>query len=64
MDEFSSLFAPGIRHEQQEKQRLELSRDNPESGAPPLSTVDLDGRKAVIRLPPKVEEPAPEPAAD
>jgi hypothetical protein len=51
MDEFASLFNPGIRNEQQEKQRLELTRENPESGAPPLSTVDLDGKKAVIRLP-------------
>ena len=61
MEEFGSLFAPGMRHEQEEKQRLELTRENPESGAPPLSTVDLDGGKAVIRLPARpVKEPEPD----
>ena len=54
LEEFGSLFSPGMRHEQQEKQRLELTREDPDSGAPPLSTVDLDGNKAVIRLPPRL----------
>lgn len=66
LEEFGSLFAPGMRHEQEEKQRLELTREDPGSAGTPLSTVDLDGGKAIIRLPPRtVEEPPPleEPAA-
>jgi Family of unknown function (DUF6191) len=59
LEEFGALFAPGMRHEQEEKQRLELSRDDLESGDPP-STVDLDGNRAIIRLPRK---PAPDPDA-
>jgi hypothetical protein len=61
LEEFGSLFSPGMRHEQQEKQRLELTREDPESGGQPLSTVDLDGNKAVIRLPPRLV-PEPEDA--
>lgn len=52
MEELSALFAPGIRHEQEEKQRREVLRDDEASGDP-VSTVDLDGKKAVIRLPRK-----------
>jgi hypothetical protein len=57
MEELSALFAPGIRHEQRERERLEATRDDPSTGDPP-STVDLDRNKAVIRLPAKPEPPA------
>ena len=57
MEELSALFAPGIRHEQEEKQRREVLRDDEGTGDG-LSTVDLDNKKAVIRLPAKPAEPA------
>jgi hypothetical protein len=54
MEELASLFTPGIRHEQEEKQRRLVLRDD-EADGEKVSTVDLDGKKAVIRLPPKPE---------
>jgi Family of unknown function (DUF6191) len=56
MEEFASLFAPGMRHEQKERERLALWRDDVGDADPP-STVDLDRGIAVIRLP-KKKEPA------
>lgn len=47
------MFAPGMRHEQEEKNRLEMWREDAEDGAPPRSVVDLDRGIAVIRLPEK-----------
>jgi hypothetical protein len=57
MEELSALFAPGIRHEQAEKQLREVLRDDEGTGdRGRVSTVDLDGNKAVIRLPARPEE--------
>jgi hypothetical protein len=53
LEEFGALFAPGMRHEQEEKNRLALWREDAEDGAPPRSEVDLDRGVAVIRLPEK-----------
>lgn len=57
MEELASLFAPGMKHVQEEKQRLAMTRDDDATGDPP-STVDLDGNRAVIRLPARPEVPA------
>lgn len=63
MEELASLFAPGMKHVQEEKQRLAMTRDDDATGDPP-STVDLDGNRAVIRLPARTDQPdaAPPPA--
>ena len=50
LEELGALFSPGIRHEQEERQRRDVLRDDEASGEP-VSTVDLDNNKAVIRLP-------------
>lgn len=61
MEELASLFAPGMKHVQEEKQRLTMTRDDEATGDPP-STVDLDGNRAVIRLPRSEPPAAPPPA--
>lgn len=54
--ELDGLFSPGSIHWQQEKQRLAMMRETPESGAPPFGPIDLASGKVVIRRP--AEEPA------
>jgi hypothetical protein len=61
MEELASLFAPGMKHVQEEKQRLAMTRDDEATGDPP-STVDLDRNRAVIRLPASEPVTAPPPA--
>jgi hypothetical protein len=51
MEELGALFSPGMRHEQQRRQDLEMLRDEEGNAADPPSTVDLDRGIAVIRLP-------------
>ena len=55
--EFDGLFSPGSIHWQQEKQRMAMMRENPESGDPPFGPIDLLSGKVVIQQP--AEEPAP-----
>lgn len=45
-------LSPGKADELAERQKQELVRDEDDDGAPPRSTVDLDGGVARIRLPP------------
>jgi hypothetical protein len=52
--EFDALFSPGSIHWQQEKQRMAMMRENPDSGDPPFGPIDLVSGKVVIRRP--VEE--------
>jgi hypothetical protein len=59
LEEFGSLFAPGMRHEEEERNRLEMWRDDVGDADPP-STVDLDRGIAVIRLPKKDRPEEPE----
>ncbi len=64
LEEFASLFAPGMRHERQRRQELETLRDEEGNSADPPSTVDLDRGVAVIRLPrmpPDAAAPDPPP---
>ena len=58
LEEFGALFAPGMRHEEEERNRLEMWREDA-GDADPLSTVDLDKGIAVIRLPKKDPEEPP-----
>lgn len=39
--ELDGLFSPGTIHWQQEKQRIAMMRETPESGDPPFGPIDL-----------------------
>ena len=44
------ILQPGLRHVREERERLELMVDHPDSGAPPLG-IDLDGGTARFTMP-------------
>ncbi|MFF3785361.1 DUF6191 domain-containing protein [Streptomyces sp. NPDC001933] len=51
-EQLHASFSPGKQSELKERRSALLMRDDEEDGAPPhRSTVDLDGGRAVIRLP-------------
>ncbi|MFD6423742.1 DUF6191 domain-containing protein [Streptomyces sp. NPDC060198] len=51
-EQLHATFSPGKQSELKERTSALLMRDDEEDGAPPhRSTVDLDGGRAVIRLP-------------
>ncbi|NGN70194.1 hypothetical protein G5C51_40715 [Streptomyces sp. A7024] len=51
-EQLHASFSPGKQTELKERQSALLMRDDEEDGAPPhRTTVDLAGRKAVIRMP-------------
>jgi Family of unknown function (DUF6191) len=60
LEELASLFAPGMRHEQERRKQLEMMRDDEGNAADPLSTIDLDRGIAVIRLPAQANENEPD----
>jgi hypothetical protein len=66
LEELGALFNPGMRHEQERREKLELLREDEGNAADPPSTVDLDAGIAVLRLPkgagPKVDRPPGGPA--
>ncbi|MFI0821539.1 DUF6191 domain-containing protein [Streptomyces sp. NPDC021098] len=49
----AEVFHPSRRHVQEQKERRLALRDDPDSGAPPGSTVDLDSGTAVVRPRPR-----------
>lgn len=54
------ILQPSLRHAREERERLELTVDHPESGAPPLG-IDLEKGTARFAMPPhpaKAEQPA------
>ncbi|MEW2517129.1 DUF6191 domain-containing protein [Actinacidiphila alni] len=55
MDE---LFVPGRKHTEDERNRLELTREDAGSNDPGRGMIDLDSGSVVIR-PPRADEPAP-----
>ena len=62
MEELAALFNPGMRHEQERREKLSVLRDDDGNSADPPSTVDLDAGVAVLRLPRKPDAaPPPEP---
>ncbi|ANW19518.1 DUF6191 domain-containing protein [Streptomyces clavuligerus] len=51
-EQLHATFSPGKQSELKERQSALLLRDDEEDGAPPhRSTVDLDGGRAVVRIP-------------
>ncbi|WP_328908456.1 DUF6191 domain-containing protein [Streptomyces sp. NBC_00234] len=50
-EQLHATFSPGKQSELKERRSALLMRDDEEDGAPPHSTVDLDGGLAVIRVP-------------
>ncbi|MFI1014260.1 DUF6191 domain-containing protein [Streptomyces sp. NPDC020965] len=56
-EQLHASFSPGKQNELKERQSALLMRDDEEDGAPPhRSTVDLDGGRAVVRLPRAAQE--------
>ncbi|MFD4526902.1 DUF6191 domain-containing protein [Streptomyces sp. NPDC058470] len=53
---FEELFAPGRKHTNDERKRLELSRVDLNDGDPGRGPIDLSSGKVIVRA------PAPEPA--
>jgi hypothetical protein len=45
------LFVPGRRHTEDERNRLELSRDDEGSSDPARGAIDLDSGSVVVRPP-------------
>jgi Family of unknown function (DUF6191) len=52
------IFQPSLRHAREERERLELTVDQPDSGAPPLG-IDLDNGTARFVMPLRAAEPVP-----
>ncbi|MDH6539613.1 hypothetical protein M2167_002141 [Streptomyces sp. SPB4] len=50
-EQLHASFSPGKQNELRERRSALVLRDDEEDGAPPHSRVDLDGGRAVIRLP-------------
>lgn len=51
-DALGLALSPSRRHKQEHDEFMEVKREEEGDGAPPRSTVDLDGRRARIVLPP------------
>ncbi len=50
-EQLHAQFAAGKQHELKERQSTLMLRDEEGEGAPPRSTVDLTGGRAVLRVP-------------
>jgi hypothetical protein len=59
MEELAALFNPGMRHEQERREKLAVLREDEGNSADPPSTVDLDAGVAVLRLPRKPDATPP-----
>ncbi|WP_190140094.1 DUF6191 domain-containing protein, partial [Streptomyces longispororuber] len=61
---FEQLFAPGRKHTDDEKKRLELTRVDVNDGDPGHGPIDLSSGKVLVRLPQQPDDtPAPHPEA-
>ncbi|MFI1442797.1 DUF6191 domain-containing protein [Streptomyces fructofermentans] len=59
------LFAPGRKHTDEERKRLELTRVDLNDGDPGRGPIDLASGKVVVRVPTQPEaEPGAEPGAE
>jgi hypothetical protein len=57
---FEELFAPGRKHTNDERKRLELTRVDLNDGDPGRGPIDLTSGKVIVRPPDHAEpEPAP-----
>ncbi|NGO42515.1 DUF6191 domain-containing protein [Streptomyces ureilyticus] len=48
---FEQLFAPGRKHTEDERNRLEMTREEVGDGDPGRGPIDLTSGKVVVRLP-------------
>ena len=63
-DVLDGLFYPSKVHQQQERQRIELMRDDVDDGAPPFSQIDLESGRARLVLPGLPVIVVPQPVVD
>ncbi|WP_405923898.1 DUF6191 domain-containing protein [Streptomyces sp. NBC_00035] len=61
---FEELFAPGRKHTNDERKRLELSRVDLNDGDPGRGPIDLSSGKVVVRPPGPGRTTPPSPAAE
>ncbi|MFD9326708.1 DUF6191 domain-containing protein [Streptomyces sp. NPDC060065] len=61
---FEELFAPGRKHTNDERKRLELSRVDLNDGDPGRGPIDLSSGKVVVRPPGPGGTTPPSPAAE
>ncbi|WP_371545632.1 DUF6191 domain-containing protein [Streptomyces sp. NBC_00554] len=61
---FEELFAPGRKHTNDERKRLELSRVDLNDGDPGRGPIDLSSGKVVVRPPDPGRTTPPSPAAE
>ncbi|MFF8829933.1 DUF6191 domain-containing protein [Streptomyces sp. NPDC015131] len=52
------LFAPGRKHGDDERRRLELTRDDVADGDPARGPIDLASGTVTVRVPPPPPDPA------
>jgi hypothetical protein len=57
---FEEVFAPGRKHTDDERKRLELTREDVGDGDPGRGPIDLESGKVVVRPP----QPDPEDSPD
>jgi hypothetical protein len=57
-DFFDELFAPGRRHTEEERNRLELTREDEGSSDPARGPIDLTSGTVTVRLPDKPGTPS------
>ncbi|GAB2951308.1 DUF6191 domain-containing protein [Streptomyces pseudoechinosporeus] len=58
---FEELFAPGRKHTQDERNRLEMTREDAGDSDPGRGPIDLTSGKVVVRLPAQTPgEPGPD----
>jgi hypothetical protein len=55
--DWMEMFHPSLRHAREERERLELNVDHPDSGAPPLG-IDLDAGTARFTMPGRADAQA------
>ncbi|MER6013949.1 DUF6191 domain-containing protein [Streptomyces bluensis] len=53
---FEELFAPGHKHTSEERNRLEMTREDVGDSDPGLGPIDLESGKAVIRPPVRLHD--------
>ncbi|MGA5701163.1 DUF6191 domain-containing protein [Peterkaempfera bronchialis] len=49
---FEELFAPGRKHQEDERNRLLVTRDEEGDGAPGKGPINLDSGRVVVQRPP------------
>ncbi|MFD9797178.1 DUF6191 domain-containing protein [Streptomyces sp. NPDC059070] len=60
----NEIFAPGKRHEEEERRRLEITLDEVGDADPGRGPIDLASGTVTIRVPPREAAPQAPPDAD